>query len=133
MGWNLGRIRLGRRRCEFGHALQLHVAAVGLPLVVLLQQHRPDQSRDRGLAGEDADHVGPALHLLVEAFGGPRASGLGVEDSQPRRPERLDRPILVVTLALFWAVSTGMWDAVHRATPDEREPRHSSPATCCAA
>src|SRR4051812_20365780 len=31
------------------------------------------------------------------------------------------------------ATSTGMWDAVHRATPDEKKPRHSSPATCCAA
>src|SRR4051812_30175011 len=74
------------------------------------------------------------LRWGVEAvFGDFEARGFGLEDSQPRRPERLDRPILVVTLALFWAVSTGMWDAAHRATPDEKEPRHSSPATCCAA
>jgi hypothetical protein len=74
------------------------------------------------------------LRWGVEAvFSDFEARGLGPEDSQPRRPERLDRLVLVVTLALFWAVSTGMWDAVHRATPDEEKPRHSSPATCCAA
>jgi hypothetical protein len=74
------------------------------------------------------------LRWGVEAvFSDFEARGLGPEDSQPRRPERLDRLVLVVTLALSWAVSTGMWDAVHRATPDEEKPRHSSPATCCAA
>src|SRR3954465_13611647 len=35
-----------------------------------------------------------------------KTRGFGLEDSQLRRPER---PILVMTLALFWAVSTGMW------------------------
>ena len=70
------------------------------------------------------------VEAMVSDF---EARGFGLEDGQPRRPERLDRLILVVTLALFWAVSTGMWDAVHRATPDEKKPRHSSPATRCAA
>src|SRR3954453_7900106 len=67
------------------------------------------------------------IEAMVSDF---KTRGFGLEDSQLRRPERL---ILVMTLALFWAVSTGMWDAVHRATPDEKKPRHSSPATCCAA
>src|SRR3954453_10906662 len=74
------------------------------------------------------------LRWGIEAmFSDFKTRGFGLEDSQLRRPERLDRLILVMTLALFWAVSTGMWDAVHRATPDEKKPRHSSPATCCAA
>jgi hypothetical protein len=55
-----------------------------------------------------------------------KTRGFGLEDShlrrpeRPERPERLDRLILVMALALFWAVSTGMWDAVHGATPDEK-------------
>ena len=32
-----------------------------------------------------------------------------------------------MALALFLAVSTGMWDAVHHATPDEKKPRHRQP------
>src|SRR4051812_4708617 len=59
--------------------------------------------------------------------------GFGLEDSPLRRPERLDRLILVMALALFWAVSTGMWDAVHGATPDEKKPRTDNPATSAAA
>jgi hypothetical protein len=59
--------------------------------------------------------------------------GFGLEDSHLQRPERLDRPILVMALALFWAVSTGMWDAVHDATPDEKKPRVANPATSAAA
>ena len=49
-----------------------------------------------------------------------KTRGFGLEDSHLRRPERLDRLILVMALALFWAVSTGMWDVVHDATPDEK-------------
>ena len=60
-------------------------------------------------------------------------AGFGLEDSHLRRPERLDRLILVVALALFWAVSTGMWDVVHRATPDEKNFPSASPATSTAA
>jgi hypothetical protein len=32
-----------------------------------------------------------------------------------------------MALALFWAVLTGMWDAVHCATPDEKSPGTSTP------
>ena len=74
------------------------------------------------------------LRWGIEAmFSDFKTRGFGLEDSQLRRPERLDRLILVMALALFWAVSTGMWDAVHGATPDEKKPRRASPATCCAA
>jgi hypothetical protein len=74
------------------------------------------------------------LRWGIEAmFSDFKTRGFGLGDSRLRRPERLDRLTLVMALALFWAVSTGMWDAVHRATPDEKKPRHASPATCCAA
>ena len=62
-----------------------------------------------------------------------KTRGFGLEDSHLRRPERLDRLILVMALALFWAVSTGMWDTVHGATPDEKKSQHASPAISAAA
>ena len=74
------------------------------------------------------------LRWGIEAmFSDFKTRGFGLEDSHIQRPERLDRLILVMALALFWAVSTGMWDTVHHATPDEKKPRHASPAICAAA
>src|SRR4051812_8469160 len=49
-----------------------------------------------------------------------KTRGFGLEDSQIRHPDRLARLILVMTLALYLAVSTGQWDALHHATPAER-------------
>ncbi len=74
------------------------------------------------------------LRWGIEAmFSDFKTRGFGLEDSHLRRPERLDRLVLVMALALFWAVSTGMWDAVHGATPDEKKPRTDNPATSAAA
>lgn len=50
-----------------------------------------------------------------------KSHGFGVEDTQIRYADRLDRLILVMALALYWAVSTGRWDAVHHATPSEKK------------
>jgi hypothetical protein len=49
-----------------------------------------------------------------------KSRGFGVEDTQIRYADRLDRLILVMSLALYWAVSTGLWDAAHYATPSEK-------------
>jgi Transposase DDE domain len=74
------------------------------------------------------------LRWGIEAmFSDFKTRGFGLEDSHLQRPERLDRLILVMALALFWAVSTGMWDAVHNATPDEKKLRHIGPAISTAA
>ena len=62
-----------------------------------------------------------------------KTRGFGLEDSHPRRSERLDRLILVMALALFWAVSTGMWDTAHGATPDEKKSQRASPTTSAVA
>jgi hypothetical protein len=63
------------------------------------------------------------LRWGIEAmFSDFKGRGFGLEDSQIRIPERLDRLILVMALALFWAVSTGMWDAAHRPTAAEKNP-----------
>jgi len=50
-----------------------------------------------------------------------KSRGFGVEDTQIRYPDRLDRLILVMALALYWAVSTGHWDAAYHPTPGEKK------------
>ena len=64
----MGRLAVGGRRGQLGHGLDLHGAVLELLLVVRLQQHRPDQAHERRLAREDADDVGAALDLLVQAL-----------------------------------------------------------------
>jgi hypothetical protein len=44
-----------------------------------------------------------------------------VADTQIRYADRLDLLLLVMALALYWAVSTGLWDAVHHPTPSEKK------------
>jgi hypothetical protein len=50
-----------------------------------------------------------------------KSRGFGIEDTQIRYPDRLDRLILVMALALYWAVSTGLWDAAHHSIPSEKK------------
>ena len=61
-----------------------------------------------------------------------KSRGSGPEDSRIRHAERLARLLLVMALALHWAVSTGMWDAAVHPVPAEknlpRPARESSPA-----
>ena len=65
-------------RCkEFCHRLDLHIAVLQLPFVVLFQQHRADQSDDRCFVGEYADNVGASLHFLVQSLQRIRAVDLG--------------------------------------------------------
>jgi hypothetical protein len=52
-----------------GDCLKGHVTgALDGPLVVLLEQDRPDEAGDGGLVGEDADDLGAALDLAIEAL-----------------------------------------------------------------
>ncbi len=72
------------------------------------------------------------LRWGIEAmFSDFKTRGFGLEDTQIRYPERLARLILVMALALYWAVSTGMWDCAHNAVPAEKKTsprgRKSSP------
>ena len=55
-----------------------------------------------------------------------KSRGFGIEDTQLRYADRLDRLILVMALALYVAVSTGQWDAVHHATPSKKKPGRST-------
>jgi hypothetical protein len=64
------------------------------------------------------------LRWGIEAmFSDYKTRGLNLEDSQIERTDRLDRLVLVLSLALYWAVSTGMWDAMENKTPAEKKRR----------
>jgi hypothetical protein len=56
-----------------------------------------------------------------------KSRGFGIEDTQLRYADRLDKLILVMSLALYVAVSTGQWDAVHHPTPSEKKVPPISP------
>jgi len=52
-----------------------------------------------------------------------KSRGFGLEQSQLRTPERLGRLLLVMSLALYFAVSTGLWDAAAHPSADEKKAR----------
>src|SRR5688500_13900135 len=63
----------------------------------------------------------------IEAmFSDFKSRGFGVEDTHIHYPKRLGRLLLVMALALHWAVSTGLWDACHYPTPSEKRPETSA-------
>ena len=62
------------------------------------------------------------LRWGIEAmFSDFKSRGFGIEQSQLQRTDRMDRLILIMTLALYWAVSTGMWAAENAALPAEKK------------
>lgn len=70
------------------------------------------------------------LRWGIEAmFSDFKSRGFGLEDSHIRLPGRLDHLLLVMAIALYWAVSTGMWDAVNRPTASEKKSRTSDDET----
>jgi hypothetical protein len=56
-----------------------------------------------------------------------KSRGFGLEQTHLRYPDRLARLILVMSLALYWAVSTGMGDHAHNPIPAEKNDRTVSP------
>jgi len=74
------------------------------------------------------------LRWGIEAmFSDYKTRGFNLEDSQIERTDRLDRLVLVLSLALYWAVSTGMWDAMQNKTPAEKKMRRRNAKTLRAA
>lgn len=74
------------------------------------------------------------LRWGIEAmFSDYKTRGFNLEDSQIERTDRLDRLILVLSIALYWAVSTGMWDALENKTPAEKKTRKRNAKTSRAA
>jgi hypothetical protein len=56
-----------------------------------------------------------------------KSRGFGLEQTHLRYPDRLARLILVMSLALYWAVSTGMGDQANHPTPAEKNGPTVSP------
>jgi hypothetical protein len=56
-----------------------------------------------------------------------KSRGFGLEQTHLHYPDRLARLILVMSLALYWAVSTGMWDHLDNPTPAEKKDQSVSP------
>ena len=74
------------------------------------------------------------LRWGIEAmFSDYKTRGFNLEDSHIERTDRLDRLVLVLSLALYWAVSTGMWDMMQNKTPAEKKTRRRSARTLRAA
>jgi len=58
---------------------------------------------------------------IEPVFSDFKSRGFGIQDTQIHYPDRLGRLILVMSLALYWAVSTGMWDAAENPTPSAKK------------
>jgi len=70
------------------------------------------------------------LRWGIEAmFSDYKTRGFNLEDSQIKRADRLDRLVLVLSHALYWAVSAGMWDAMENKTPAEKKTRKRAEKT----
>src|SRR4051812_14824969 len=68
------------------------------------------------------------LRWGIEAmFSDFKSRGFGLEDSQIRHADRLARLLLVMALALHWAVSAGMWDAAVHPAPRRKKPVEARP------
>jgi Transposase DDE domain len=56
-----------------------------------------------------------------------KSRGFGLDDTQIRYPDRLGRLVLVMALAIYCAVSTGLWDRTNHPLPAEVRPVRKQP------
>lgn len=64
-----------------------------------------------------------ALRWGIEPmFSDFKSRGFGLQETQLQSPERLDRLILVMALAMYWCVRCGREDAFQAPTPTEKKP-----------
>lgn len=62
------------------------------------------------------------MRWSIEAlFSDFKTRGFGLEDSQLRYPDRLERLILIMTLALLWSAFSGAFDAFKNSLPYEQK------------
>lgn len=57
---------------------------------------------------------------IESMFSDFKTRGFGLEDSQMRYPQRLERLILIMAIAMIWAVLSGMWHLDHYPLPYEK-------------
>jgi hypothetical protein len=67
-----------------------------------------------------------ARWAIEPMFSDFKSRGFGVEDTQIQHPDRLARLLLVMALALYFAVSTGQWDAQTNPAPAEKKSERSA-------
>jgi hypothetical protein len=91
-------------------------------LLVLKRVSRPNRSRHAEPSKTDYNQSAWGDVFRGQGqFSDYKTRGFNLEDSQIERTDRLDRLVLVLSLALYWAVSTGMWDAMENKTPAEKK------------
>jgi hypothetical protein len=56
-----------------------------------------------------------------------KSRGFGLDDTQIRYPDRLGRLVLAMALAIYCAVSTGLWDRTNHPLPTEIRPVRKQP------
>lgn len=100
------------------HVAMIHEPGHAEPWIIAMSEApTPHRALDYGLRW--------GIEAMFSDF---KTRGFGLEDSQIRYPDRLSKLILVMALALHWAVSTGMWDAEHNPTPAEKKPHRTARA-----
>jgi hypothetical protein len=67
----------------------------------------------------------------IEAmFSDLKGRGFTLEDSQLRKADRIERLLLGLAIAIYWAVSTGMWDRETNPLAAEAKAPDCRPARC---
>jgi hypothetical protein len=61
-----------------------------------------------------------ARWVIEPTFSDFKSRGFQLEDTQLQAPDRLDRLILIMTLAMYWCVHVGRHDALYNPTPLEK-------------
>ena len=64
-----------------------------------------------------------ARWAIEPTFSDFKSRGFQLEDTQLQAPDRLDRLILIMTLAMYWCVRIGQDDARYNPTVIEKKPR----------
>ena len=64
-----------------------------------------------------------ARWVIEPTFSDFKSRGFQLEDTQLQAPDRLDRLILIMTLAMYWCVRVGRDDALYNPTVIEKKPR----------
>src|SRR4051812_10197602 len=93
------------------HVAIVHADGQAEPWIIAMSDRpTPGRARDYGLRW--------GIEAMFSDF---KTRGFNLEASQIERTDRLDRLILVLALALYWAVSTGMWDALENRAPRRKK------------
>src|SRR5215203_4511700 len=101
------------------HVAMVHAEGQAEPWIIAMSEcPTPGRARDYGLRW--------GIEAMFSDF---KTRGFNLEASQIERTDRLDRLVLVLALALYWAVSTGLWDAIENRTPVEKS-GGSAPQEC---